>query len=78
MTKKNCASCEVEKRVVLGRRLKIVGTAFIIIFLISFLPIFSAFNTSLLSYLKLIWWAILLGFLLGGLIDYFVPEEFIY
>jgi len=38
----------------------------------------SALNESLLSYVRIIWWAVLLGFLLGGLIDYFVPEAFIF
>ncbi|MBW2983367.1 permease [Candidatus Woesearchaeota archaeon] len=32
---------------------------------------------NLMDYLGLIWWAILLGFLLGGVIDYFVPDAFI-
>lgn len=30
------------------------------------------------DYLKLIWWAILLGFFLGGIIEYFVPDGFIF
>lgn len=29
------------------------------------------------DYLKLIWWAVLLGLFLGGLIEYFVPEGFV-
>ena len=70
--------CCDDKKVKLGKRLKIVGGLFILIFLISFFPIFSAFNESLISYFKLIWWAILLGFFIGGLVDYFVPEEFIF
>lgn len=36
-------------------------------------PFFYAF----MDYLKMIWWAILLGFLLGGIIDYFIPNEYI-
>ncbi len=36
-------------------------------------PVFDA----LLDYLKLIWWAILLGFLLGGIIDHYIPREYI-
>ncbi|MBD3313372.1 hypothetical protein GF345_02935 [Candidatus Woesearchaeota archaeon] len=36
-------------------------------------PVFEA----LVDYLNLIWWAILLGFLLGGIIDYYVPNEYI-
>ncbi len=70
-------SCET-KNVVLGRNLKIVGLIFAVVFAISFLPIFSALNESLISYLRLIWWAVLLGLFFGGLIDYFVPEEFIF
>lgn len=56
----------------------IVGSVFIVVFLVSFLPILSSLNESLISYLKLIWWAILLGLFIGGLIDYFVPEEFVF
>jgi len=41
------------------------------------------FNSQLLydsyvDYLKLIWWAVLLGFFLGGMIEYFVPEGFVF
>lgn len=35
-------------------------------------------SESYTSYLQLIWWAVLLGLGLGGLIDYFVPEGFIF
>jgi uncharacterized membrane protein YraQ (UPF0718 family) len=44
--------------------------------LISFLikPL-NPFYVAFIEYLRLIWWAVLLGFLLGGVIDYFVPEE---
>tara|TARA_Y100000310_G_C20647396_1_gene797419 strand:+ start:673 stop:1692 length:1020 start_codon:yes stop_codon:yes gene_type:complete len=77
-----CEKCDDEghehRKIKIGKRLKIVGVIFIVILLLSFLPIFSKLNEALLSYMKLIWWAILLGFLLGGLIDYFVPEEFIF
>ena len=34
---------------------------------------FNAFK----EYLILIWWAILLGFFIGGIIDYFIPREYI-
>ena len=42
------------------------------------LPFLPALNESLISYTKLIWWAILLGFFMGGLIYYFIPDGFIY
>ena len=33
--------------------------------------------TAFVDYFKIIWWAILLGLLIGGFIDYFVPREYI-
>ncbi|MEI8349541.1 MAG: permease [Candidatus Omnitrophota bacterium] len=37
----------------------------------------SAFRVIFLTYLKSIWWAVLAGFILGGIIDYYVPQEYI-
>ena len=34
-------------------------------------------TSAFLDYLILIWWAILIGFLIGGIIDYFIPREYI-
>jgi len=62
----------------ISKKLKILGSIFIVFLVVSYLPIFSALNESLLSYLRLIWWAVLLGLVIGGVIDYFVPEEFIF
>ena len=45
---------------------------------VSFLPSLEALNISLLGYLKLLAIPLILGFLLGGSIDYFVPQGFIY
>jgi uncharacterized protein len=70
--------CHHEPKIKIGKKLKIVGTFFILVFLISFLPVLQPLNQSILDYLGLIWWAILLGLFIGGLIDYFVPEEFIF
>ena len=60
-----------------GRRLLVVSAVFGSLFFLSFLPPLAALNTSLLSYLATIWWAVLLGLFLGGCIDYFVPDGFI-
>lgn len=76
--KELCPHCVKEDKIQLGKKLKVVGLLFIAFFLLSFLPIFSSLNQSLLEYIKVIWWAVLLGLVLGGAIDYFVPEEFIF
>lgn len=41
------------------------------------LPALKPFKEFLLMYIEKIWWALLLGFILGGAIDYFVPKEYI-
>ena len=43
----------------------------------SYLPLLQPLNESLLAYLAIVWWAVLLGLVLGGMIDYFVPDGFI-
>ncbi len=61
----------------LGRKLLIVGGIFLAVLLLSFLEPLLALNESLLQYLAIVWWAVLLGLVLGGIIDYFVPDGFI-
>lgn len=62
----------------LAKKLKITSVVFLLLFLISFLPGLQSLNESFITYLKFIWWAVLLGLLIGGFIDYFVPEEFVF
>jgi uncharacterized membrane protein YraQ (UPF0718 family) len=80
MEKEICDECEPghTHQLSINRKLKISGLVFALVFLASFLPGLERLNDSFISYLKLIWWAVLLGLLIGGLIDYFVPEEFIF
>lgn len=42
-----------------------------------FIPLLEPFSRAFLMYLNKIWWAILLGLFLGGLIDYYIPQEYI-
>jgi len=74
-----CPSCMVKT----GKkwykdRLFIVTFITIILLIISYFvsPLIDFFN-AYIDYLRLIWWAILLGFFIGGIIDYFVPREYI-
>lgn len=78
--KESCEKCESKPKFKLSKNLKIWLIIFILITAVSFLPlpVFEKLNESLFSYLKIIWWAILLGFFIGGLIDYFVPQDFIF
>lgn len=40
-------------------------------------PVLIAFRKVIFNYLKSIWWAVTLGLLLGGVIDHYVPREYI-
>ena len=60
------------------RKLIITGGIFLGLLLLSFLPALRPLNESLIAYIKMIWWAVLLGFFMGGAIDYFIPDQFIY
>ena len=61
-----------------SRNLKISLALLVCLVVVSFLPPLLALNASLLSYLKLLAIPLILGFLLGGAIDFFVPQGFIY
>jgi len=43
----------------------------------AFMPILVPFRESFLAYFKTIWWAITLGLFLGGIIEYYIPREYI-
>ncbi len=56
----------------------IAASVLIFLFLLSYIvPILEPFRKSLLMYFGRIWWAILLGLLLGGAIDHFIPREYV-
>ena len=61
----------------INRRLAIMGSVFLGVLALSFLPALEPLNDSMLSYLAIVWWAVLLGLVLGGIIDYFVPDGFV-
>ena len=61
----------------INRRLAIMGGIFLAVLLLSFLPLLEPLNQSMLAYVGIVWWAVLLGLVLGGIIDYFVPDGFV-
>ena len=60
-----------------GARLKIASSVFLGVILISFAAPLQGLNNALLGYLEIVWWAVLLGLFVGGIISYFVPDGFI-
>ncbi|UCH12980.1 MAG: permease [Candidatus Omnitrophota bacterium] len=76
---KEVATCLVQPKTKWYKN-KVIIIAFLLI-LISVLsyivPILEPFRKSLLMYFRRIWWAILLGLVLGGIIDRFIPREYV-
>jgi uncharacterized membrane protein YraQ (UPF0718 family) len=72
----HCHSEAADAPLTINRKLKIMLAIFAGTILLSFAPPLAALNEALLDYLSLIWWAVLLGLVLGGIIDYFVPDGF--
>jgi len=60
-----------------GRNLVVTALVFVAVYAVSLAPPFDALNDSLNRYLALIWWAVALGLVIGGVIDYFVPDGFV-
>jgi uncharacterized membrane protein YraQ (UPF0718 family) len=75
---KHCFSCDVKgaHKPWYKEKLYIVSLITVAIILIAYFfseKLFDAF----VDYFKLIWWAILLGLFIGGIIDYLIPNEYI-
>ncbi len=73
------ACCEEKKK---GRwyqnKLLVISLVAGLLYLCGFLfPILKPFQKNFAMYLKMVWWALGLGFLLAGLIERYVPSEYI-
>jgi uncharacterized membrane protein YraQ (UPF0718 family)/YHS domain-containing protein len=56
----------------------IVAAVLMLLVLLSYvIPFLEALRLSLWMYFKTLWWAILLGLILGGVIDHYVPRKYV-
>jgi uncharacterized membrane protein YraQ (UPF0718 family) len=55
----------------------VISVAILLLLVSFFLPILVPFRNIFLIYVKKIWWAVTLGLGLGGVIDHYVPREYI-
>ena len=76
---KHCPSCAAKAGTPWYREKLFIATFVTLILLLigHFHPLLKPFFDAFIDYLILIWWAILLGFFIGGIIDYFIPREYI-
>ena len=77
--KKFCPECIVsQKRPWYKERLHMISGVIAVLLIVSYIvPILNPWFDAFIDYAKLIWWAVLLGLLLGGVIDYLVPREYV-
>jgi hypothetical protein len=72
----SCYSCR--RKPFYQDKVFIVASVLTFLIIISFfLPFLGPFRKAFFMYFKTIWWAVVLGLLLGGLIDYYIPREYI-
>ncbi len=69
----NCPKASIYKNKTL-----IIASILLGLVLLSYaVPFLVPFRNSLSMYFKAIWWAIILGLVLGGVIDYYIPKEYV-
>lgn len=72
------ACCQNSGRGIFKNKLFLVFVFTLALTLLSYLlPEMAGFRRVLFHYFKSIWWAVALGLFLGGIIDYYVPREYI-
>ena len=79
MREKEIATCLIQPKTPFYKnKTLIIASILALLVLLSYqIPFLEPFRKSFLMYLKTIWWAILLGFFIGGVIDHYVPREYI-
>lgn len=79
ISKEQVAACSIQhKRQFYENKTFIVVSVLTLLVLLSYvIPFLEPFRMSLWMYLKTIWWAILLGLFLGGIVDHYVPREYV-
>jgi uncharacterized membrane protein YraQ (UPF0718 family)/YHS domain-containing protein len=74
----NAVTYPSERKAFFKNKLFIVtGICAIMLFVSLFVPVLVPFRNAFLLYLQKIWWAVVLGLILGGVIDYYIPQEYI-
>ncbi len=74
-----CQVCQPQaKSPLFKNRLFIISIISLALVIISyFVPFLGSFRKVFFNYLNKIWWALLLGLFLGGVIDHYIPREYI-
>jgi uncharacterized membrane protein YraQ (UPF0718 family)/YHS domain-containing protein len=79
ISKEQIAACSMQskKHFYRNKTFIVVSVLILLVFLSYVIAFLEPLRMSLWMYFKTIWWAILLGLILGGIIDYYVPREYV-
>lgn len=77
MKHKACESCEEGNHWYRDKLFWIVAVAVVLVAISYVFPFLVPFRNVFFEYIGLIWWAVVLGLLLSGLIGRFIPDEYI-
>jgi uncharacterized membrane protein YraQ (UPF0718 family) len=76
--KESADCCSSHRKVFWKDKLFIAAAASATLVILSYLiPLLVAFRDTFLGYWAKIWWAVLLGLLLGGVIEHYIPREYV-
>lgn len=70
-------SIQPKRRLYKNKTFIVASVLIVIVFLSYVMPSLEPFRNSLWMYFKTIWWAVLLGLFLGGVVDHYVPREYV-
>jgi len=72
-----CCVHKKDKNFLKNKLLVVVSLVSLLLVLSLFIPALVLFRNNLLNYAQNIWWAVILGLLLGGAIEYYILREYI-
>ncbi len=72
-----CCTGKTRPGIFSNKLLSVGALAGFLLLLSVFFPALKPFQRNFINYIKSIWWAVALGLFLGGVIDYYIPREYI-
>jgi uncharacterized membrane protein YraQ (UPF0718 family) len=77
MESETCPHCESKGAFYRNKTFIVAGILSVLVILSYGMPFLAPFRNTLFIYIRKLWWAVALGLILGGVIDRFVPREYV-
>ncbi|MBF0569723.1 MAG: permease [Candidatus Omnitrophica bacterium] len=74
----SCCTSEKPKKNILANRVVLLALLIVAVLLASYyLPFLAPFRFAFLAYVRMMFWPLVIGLFLGGVIDYYIPREYV-